>query len=408
MSIASEISKLLQVPHRLQNVAGAYVTSLMQEAERRTLQAAAAICGKDSSQFSRLLSGHEELARINLNRLATRRLKKILRGRGVLVKGAPWTVGLLIDATLHERSSLHTDNVQRFNHGQGFVIGHQWTNIVLLIGEEVVPLPPIPFLTKKKCRELGQRYKTEHERVVEYLSALNWAEVLPGVSPAEIVVLMDSGYDNKKLENFILSKGWDFCVSLKKSRAVKTDTQGWQSVESLFQRTRRIGLWQTIRHQASGGRRKRREFRVRTLIATLKGVIARKVAIISAEKPNGERLFLACSRANLNARAISGAYRLRWRIEIFHREVKSYLGFEDAGLEHFTAMRAHCSWVYCAYLLLLELAEGEKSTLARRRRLACRRRTEEIGKILELNGRFDARAALQRHCYQAKARAMAS
>jgi hypothetical protein len=34
-----------------------------------------------------------------------------------------------MDSTLlQNRSSLHPENSKKFNHGNGFVIGHQWTN----------------------------------------------------------------------------------------------------------------------------------------------------------------------------------------------------------------------------------------------------------------------------------------
>ncbi|MBK8203509.1 MAG: transposase [Bdellovibrionales bacterium] len=244
----------------------------------------------------------------------------------------------------------HIDNAQRFNHGDGWVIGHQWTNIILVINETVIPLPPIAFLTEKKCKELKEEYKTEPERIMEYLSNVNWQELLPGVKPEEIVVLSDSGYDNKKLQRFFISQGWDFVGSIKKSRSVKTLTQYWQSVSDLFRRTRKIGPWQTVRHQAGGGK-KRRESRIRTLVGYLKGV-NHEVRLVSAIKPNGERLFLACSRTKIEPGAITRAYRSRWRVEIFHRDVKSYLGLEDAGLEKFDAIHAHVLWVYCVYLLL--------------------------------------------------------
>ncbi|MBK8203418.1 MAG: hypothetical protein IPK68_14180 [Bdellovibrionales bacterium] len=122
----------------------------------------------------------------------------------------------------------------------------------------------------KKCKELKEEYKTEPERIMEYLSNVNWQELLPGVKPEEIVVLSDSGYDNKKLQRFFISQGWDFVGSIKKSRSVKTLTQYWQSVSDLFRRTRKIGPWQTVRHQAGGGK-KRRESRIRTLVGYLKG-----------------------------------------------------------------------------------------------------------------------------------------
>jgi hypothetical protein len=112
---------------------------------------------------------------------------------------------------------------------------------------------------------------------------------LPGVSPKEILVLSDSGYDNKTLQRFILSQGWGFIGSVKKTRSVRTQTQGFQSVEALFQNTRKIGPWQTIRHRTNGGK-KRKLVNIRTLIGSLKGVHS-EVAIVSAEKPNKERIY---------------------------------------------------------------------------------------------------------------------
>ncbi|MBK8203417.1 MAG: transposase [Bdellovibrionales bacterium] len=125
--------------------------------------------------------------------------------------------------------------------------------------------------------------------------------------------------------------------------------------------------------------------------------------LVSAIKPNGERLFLACSRTKIEPGAITRAYRSRWRVEIFHRDVKSYLGLEDAGLEKFDAIHAHVLWVYCVYLLLYELTgEASGSILARRRQVERLLRDEEIGEILSINARFDSVQAVRRHCLEVR------
>jgi len=337
-----------------------------------------------------------------LNRQCKRRLKSILRKRKSLIPGSPWTIALIIDATLHERSSRHTDNAQRFNHGQGWIVGHQWTNLLLLINGQRIPLPPIPFLTHEKCKELGQEYKTEPKRIIESLKKRDWKSLLPAVQSREILVLSDSGYDNKSLQRFILSQGWGFLGSIKKSRSVRTQTQGWQSVVELFQNTRKKGPWQTIRHTANGGK-KRKLVNLRTLIGSLKGVPS-EVAIVSAEKPNKDRLYLACSKSNLNPGLIARLYKLRWSIELFHRELKSYLGFEDAGLTRFEAIYSHVLWVYSAYLLLPQLTADLPSVgiLARKQHLQKLLRKEEIGRILKLNSRFDSQKAVRSFCSEVK------
>jgi hypothetical protein len=407
MSIATKVRRLLKLPSRLAKVGSGYAISLMMDRGRRTLRSAAEAIGLHPSQFGRFLVDHKDLGLENLSRLARRRLNRVVGKRRFLVNGAPWRVALIIDATLHERSSLHIDNVQRFNHGDGWVIGHQWTNIILVINDTVIPLPPIPFLTDEKCKELEIEYKTEPDRIMEYLAKVDWSKLLPNVPASEIVVLSDSGYDNKKLQRFILSQGWDFVGSIKKSRSVKTLTQVWQSVADLFWRTRKIGPWQTVRHQA-GSRKKRRESRVRTLTGFLKGV-TREVRLVAVVKPNGEKLYLACSKAEIDAGAITRAYRGRWKIEIFHRDLKSYLGLEDAGLEKFDAIHAHVLWAYCVYLMLFELTdESAGGVLARRRKVERALLDEQLGEILSLNGRFDSTRAVRDHCLQARQRLKAS
>jgi hypothetical protein len=400
MNIASRIQQLLELPSRLEKVVQSYLLYLLLGGARRTLQGASDLSGLDSSQFSRLLSSHNSVALDELNRQCRRRLKSLLKHRKALVAGSPWKIALIVDATLHERSSRHSDNAQRFNHGQGWIVGHQWTNLILVINGQRVPLPPIPFLTEEKCNELGIEYKTEPTRVIEFLKTFDWKNFLPGISMKEILFLSDSGYDNKVLQRFILSQGWGFTGSIKKTRSVRTETQEWQSVAELFQKTRKIGPWQTIRHKANGGK-KGKLVNIRTLIGSLKGVPS-NVAIVSAEKQNKERIYLACSKSNLNPAIIARLYKIRWSVELFHREVKSYLGFEDAGLVNFEAIHSHVLWVYLSYLLLPQLTENLETggVLARKQYLQKLIKKEEMGQILKLNSRFDSKAAVKEYCYQ--------
>ena len=45
-------------------------------------------------------------------------------------------------------------------------------------------------------------------------------------------------------------------------------------------------------------------------------------------------------------------YRLRWAVELFHKDVKRPLGFEEVATPSFDAVQSHVHWVYCAYILL--------------------------------------------------------
>jgi hypothetical protein len=97
--------------------------------------------------------------------------------------------------------------------------------------------------------------------------------------------------------------------------------------------------------------------------------------------------------------------RYAWDTELFHREVKSYLGFEDAGLTRFEAIHSHVLWVYSAYLLFPQLTPDLEfgGLLARKQHLQKLIRKEEMGQILKLNCRFDSKEAVRIYCSQVKA-----
>ena len=58
-----------------------------------------------------------------------------------------------MESTLQHRARLHPENAKKFNHGKGDVIGHQGTNIVLILNDMLIPLCPIPSSRKPYCLE---------------------------------------------------------------------------------------------------------------------------------------------------------------------------------------------------------------------------------------------------------------
>jgi len=70
------------------------------------------------------------------------------------------------------------------------------------------------------------------------------------------------------------------------------------------------------------------------------------------KRPRGRKKYLACSDLKATARQIVIGYRMRWAIEIFHKEIKMFLGFEDVATKWFDSVIAHVHWVFCACILL--------------------------------------------------------
>jgi hypothetical protein len=240
------------------------------------------------------------------------------------------------------------------------VIGHQWTNVVLILNGILIPLRPIPFYSQRYCRDHDQAYLTEHERVVNYLSNLNLDEYIGPHRSRDVVVLTDSGYDNKKIENAIADKRWAFIMALSKTRSVKSETlyhstpksKQWLSVELFFRHHRRL-KWSTIRLMTNGTKAKRKEFRIRHTMGYLRYVgWVHLVCSEPKKRSEGRRRYLACNDVRVTARQIMLGYRLRWAVELFHKNIKQFLGFEDVSTSGFDSVKSHVYWVYCAYILL--------------------------------------------------------
>lgn len=355
-------STKLNVKNRLKNNVVAYVSFLLISTRKHTFRAASEFSGLSSSCFSKLLSNHPELAIFKLDELSKKQAKQFGKNIRFMADGKlPWKIAIIIDATLQNRSTLHAENVKRFNHGNGFVIGHQWTNIVLFFNDILIPLPPIAFYTKAYCKENGIEYRTEHENVVEYIKNLNFEDYFGPHDPKKVVVLADSGYDNKDIENAIQIKKWNYIVALKKSRSVKTvkefnstpKSKGWHQVEQFFKNHRRV-KWITVFLPKNSSVKRRMEFRIRQIMGYLRYV--GKAQLICSEfkkrSRNGRRKYLACNDLKAKPRQILLGYRVRWEIEIFHKMVKMFLGFEDAAPKWFDSVVSHVHWVYCAYIIL--------------------------------------------------------
>jgi hypothetical protein len=358
-TVQTWIARHILVRRRLANICTSYLLFLMVVTTKHSLEEAARFSGRHKSQFSKMLKAHSRVAVSTLESLSKKQAKQVSKARQKL-KELPWTIAIIVDSTLQRRASLHPENAKTFNHGHGFVVGHQWTNIVLLLNDLLIPLRPIPFYSQRYCRDHKLKYRTEHDLVVEYIQTLQLEEYIGSYDPREVVVLTDSGYDNKKIQNAIAAKPWHFIIALGKTRSVKSarlylttpKSKQWSPIATFF-RNHRWLKWQTIRIPTNGTKRKRMEFRTRDTIGYLRYV--GQVQLVCSEprkRPEGRRKYLACNDMRVTARQIILGYRLRWAIELFHKTVKQHLGFEDVATSGFDSVMSHVHWVYCAYILL--------------------------------------------------------
>jgi hypothetical protein len=361
---------------------------------KHSLEEAARFSGRHKSQFSKMLKAHSKVAVSTLESLSKKQARQVAKARQKLHE-LPWAIAIIVDSTLQHRASLHPENAKTFNHGQGFIVGHQWTNIVLLLNDMLIPLRPIPFYSQRYCRDHKLEYRTEHDLVVDYIQQLQLEEYIGSYDPREVVVLTDSGYDNKKIQKAIAAKQWHFLMALGKTRSVKSallalttpKSKQWCHIATFF-RNHRWLKWQTIRTTTNGTKRKRMEFRTRDTIGYLRYV--GQVQLVCSEfrkRPEGRRKYFACNDMRVTARQIILGYRLRWAIELFHKTVKQHLGFEDVATHGFDSVMSHVHWVYCAYILLSMappgVSTGTKSLGDKQRQLQHLLANQEKRRILQ-------------------------
>ena len=138
------IKRHLSVRQRLERICTSSLLFLMVVTTKHSLEEAARFSRRHKSLFSSMLQSHSKVAITTLESLSKTQARQFAKALARL-NGLPWKIVILIDSTLQHRASLHPENAKTFNHGKGYVIGHQWTNIVLVLGDMLIPLRPIPF-----------------------------------------------------------------------------------------------------------------------------------------------------------------------------------------------------------------------------------------------------------------------
>lgn len=383
------------------NMLSWYIMSLILPTDKHSLSWAQRISKRSKSSFSRLLGSLHGISQDLLNNSLSKLIPEIRRP---IVSGSPWTVAIIIDSTIYNRASRKTDNSQKFNHGKGFQNGHQLTNIVLWINGEIFPLPPLMFYTKAYCKKHNIKYQTEHMRVRNYLSDLNLKVLLGSYKNSEILVLSDSGYDDRKIYKCCVSRGWDFIGSLKSGSTADLENpleNGPIQVMKLFRMTD-SGLWKTVHTYLNGKSRKRKDFRACALQGLLNGHL-HPVQLVCSEprrERRKKRKYLVCSNCKVDVGIVVRAYRLRWSVEVFHKEVKSNLGFQDGSFHKVGSIEVHVHLVYLSYLLLKDLVPNSSSV-----QQSCYTIAEEFNKqpyrdILSLSGRFVAVKSIKARCFE--------
>jgi len=303
----------------------------------------------------------------------------------------------LIDATLVSQSGQKTENThstgnrqrrpkkgRRYN--QKKIVSkrcHSFT-FGLLITPSGMRIPwEIPHYTKEYAAEHQLVHRTTAEAAAEMIRSL------PLPADAEVIVIGDTAYDAEVVQRACAERGYIWIMPANPERVYEGSRGQRPKLRSRLKDWTSLSL-QTIRLRASTGEyagyRRLSKWRIgpkqkpRVYYAYQEKLEVRSVgrvqlvfsttkANLSAATPDDVKILMT-NALHLSVREVIELYSLRWQIELFFKELKSTLGFNQYRFQSFAAVRA---WAEIAIATVLFL-EHERAQRLQDRRLSAERR----------------------------------
>jgi len=287
----------------------------------------------------------------------------------------------LIDATLVSQAGKKTQNTFSTNNHQR--IGRKKKNVRynkkkivykkchsftfgVLITPSGLRIPfQIPHYTKEYCGLQGLAHLTTAEAAAELI------RTLPLPAGAQVTVLGDTAYDAKVVQEACAARGYIWIMPANPERVyagpsgerpkLRSRLKDWTSLSlqtirlrastGKYADYRRLSQWRSgptqkprvyYAHQET--REVRRVGRVLLVFSTTK-------VNLTAATPDDVKILMT-NATHLSIREVIELYSLRWQIELFFKELKSTLGFDQYRFQSFAAVE---SWVDAAITTVLFL-----------------------------------------------------
>lgn len=336
----------------------------------------------DRSQVTRFLA-RVRWKNTDFNAPARKRLLMLEQRRGPFV--------FLIDATLVGQAGQKTENTystgnksrgkrkrgkrfHKYKHARRSC--HSFT-LGLLITPSGYRIPvQIPHYTEEYCAAHGITHLTTAEAAAAMIEALETPQ------GAEVYVVGDTAYDAAVVQAACAKRefSWIFPANpervyegpkgqrpkvrdrLKSLSQVSPQTLRMRASEGMFAEHRRVSRWRV------GPKIKPRVYRVYQETTEVRSVGRVKLLFsttkedLFAAKPN-ELKILMTNALHLSVRVLVDLYSCRWQIELFFKELKSRLGFDQYRLRKFEAVRG---WVELALTTVLLLETWRAEQMAKR------------------------------------------
>jgi len=325
---------------------------------------------------------------------------------------------LLLDATLVSQAGKKTENTFSTNNRRrkgrrrknvrynkkkiAYKKCHSFT-FGLLITPSGMRVPfQIPHYTREHCAAHGLVHRTTADAAAEMI------RTLPLPPEAQVIVLGDTAYDAEAVQQACAARGYTWIMPANPERVyqgapgrrpqLRTRLKDWTSLSRQTIRLRastgKYAGYRRLSKWRLGPKQKPRVYYAYQEKREVRSV-GRVLLVFSTMKPNlsvatpDDVKILMTNATHLSVREVIELYSLRWQIELFFKELKSTLGFDQYRFQSFAAVEA---WAEIAVTSVLFLE------LQRAQRLVDRRLTKERRRWWEAQRLHGLCAAFRQEC----------
>lgn len=296
--------------------------------------------------------------------------KRLLR-EALKIPGAKRKAYIIIDGTAQKKQGKKMEN--KIIYKKGYTSDHLFVMGLVYFPDTGVriPLPRRLYRTKEYCKKHGYKYRSQvkiAEQIIKYAS-------LP--DDIEVTVIFDSFFPSEGVINMIRHKGYHFVCSVKDNRvAINRDKQ----LKVICQEHISQGhINNRIEIKVSSNRSRynhpsANKYETKVFITYTEKLVISKMgevtAVFSHKEDEKSELkymrYILTDKMDINTLEILTIYSYRWQIELYFKELKSYLGLGNYQMLSFRAIVRHVdcvimSFMYLEYLRISKLQEEPSS-----------------------------------------------
>jgi hypothetical protein len=325
--------------------------------------------------------------------------KRLLREAGK-IPGAKRKAYIIIDGTAQKKHGKKMEN--KIIYKKGYTSDHLFVMGLLYFPDTGarIPLPRRLYRTKEYCRKHGYKYRSQVKLAEQMLKYANLPDDI------DITVIFDSFFPSEGVINAIKRKGYHFVCSVRDNRVdinrdkqLKVICQEHISEGRIKNRIElKVSSKRSRYNQPSANKYDTKVF----ITYTEKLVISKmgEVAVVFSRKEDEKSelrnmRYILTDKLDMNTGEILTIYSYRWQIELYFKELKSYLGLGNYQMLPFKAIVRHVDCVIMAFMYLeyLRICKLQEEPSSKQWRYS---RTLEMSYVLQHEVRMTHLAYLKR------------